>query len=191
MWTAFSTCREATSSRYGTTSPALESAESTFATKGPRSHCLRTRRAHRRTRRRDGYRGTGRDQHRHSYRERLARSRTGPTDRRLYGAPAGQRGSAPGHSSCRPPRALGSNGTEKDVKVFSFVDSAECPGVKRAGGRPQRGLASKGATRAATDRPTPDRNPSALATLRPNGFGPSSPPTKPGCRSAKSRARPG
>jgi hypothetical protein len=55
--------------------------------------------------------------------------------------------------------ALGSNGTENDVKVFSFVDSAECPGVKRAGGHPQRGLAPKGATRTATDRPTTDRNP--------------------------------
>ena len=35
-------------------------------------------------------------------------------------------------------RGLGSNGTENAVKAFSFVDSAECPGVKRAGDHPQR-----------------------------------------------------
>jgi acetolactate synthase-1/2/3 large subunit len=28
------------------------------------------------------------------------------TDRRLYGAPAGQHGSAPGHSSCRHPKPV-------------------------------------------------------------------------------------
>jgi hypothetical protein len=54
---------------------------------------------------------------------------------------------------------LGSNGTENGVKAFSFVDSAEFHGVKRAGGHPQRGPTPKGATRAAADRPTTDRKP--------------------------------
>jgi hypothetical protein len=54
---------------------------------------------------------------------------------------------------------LGSNGTENGAKAFSFVDSSEFPGVIRAGGHPQRGPAPKGATRAATGRPTTDRNP--------------------------------
>src|ERR1700746_2701187 len=49
-------------------------------------------------------------------------------------------------------------GTKNDVKVFSFVDNAERPGVKRADGHPQRGPTPKGATRAATGRPTTDRN---------------------------------
>src|SRR5271157_1506820 len=51
----------------------------------------------------------------------------------------------------------GSNGTKSSAKVFSFVDSSDSSRVKSDRGHHNRGVAPKGATRAATDRPVKDR----------------------------------
>ena len=52
---------------------------------------------------------------------------------------------------------LGSNGTENDVKVFSFVDRSDSSRVKSDRGHHHTGVAQEGGARAPIDRAVKDR----------------------------------